>query len=570
VLSPNKQFLFFTTENSVRIIDTATKGGHSLEISDVHICFPVLSTAQQTFYIYEQARSLFLNSVLSRLMPVLHSKAGSRVVRNVTWWTFNSPHRNLMVISGGKILVYEFIENSFNKCFDMPWDDSVIPTRFDVISSADCLLTFISISEVSFVVLPSRRTATIELKRQFSYSQLGMMFISSTILMVSVPRLLLALVDLGGSDLRLFLFDTDPVLAFDTPKSLLPVSSDSRVFFSPDSLSFIVGEYDFRSLMKSALQFGKDWRGVGHLVGAHYPFAHFAREVINFALGLNNPIGLFQLFSEFSIGFQYLKAEQLLLLRFVSHEFVPESLVYTPEAEVRALLKAQLDILRNPIIELQLTALDSLYSPAGFWDVSTIFLIIVGLMTGLRQPRFKFSCLPSVSSRNLTKHETKELPIERFANLFIENELELFHFLSNNLAGYDKALTIDAAAKFSDFLGIVLQFLVAKEFHLPFHVLKLPTLQILAVTFFSETERIMLAKFGLFQSFEKPIFKDRSQDIDLWIRSPLVTTFAQQEQPPAPSGDAEIFDAYTRMDLKDRPVADSEYSIANLMAIYGT
>jgi hypothetical protein len=265
-----------------------------------------------------------------------------------------------------------------------------------------------------------------------------------------------------------------------------------------------------------------------------------------------------------------LKAEQLLLLKFVNHEFVPESLVYTPQAEVRAFLRAQVDIVRNPTIEGQLKALDSLYSPAGFWDISTIYLIIVGLMTGLRPPRFKFSCLPSVSIGNLTKQETKELQIERFANCFIENQLELFHFLSNNLARYPEGLTIDAAAKFSDFLGIVLQFLVAKEFHLPFQILKLPTLQILAAKFFSETERLMLAKFGLFQSFDKPVFKDRNQDIELWIRSSCVTTFAQKEQPPAPSGSVEMFDAYTGMDPEDKLVADSEYSIANLMAIYGT
>jgi hypothetical protein len=374
VLSPNKRFLFFTTESSVRIIDTATKAGHTLEISDVHICFPVVSNAQQTFYIYEQGRSLFLNSVVGRAVPVLSSKTGSRVIRNVTWWTFNGTHRNILVISGSKIFVYEFVDNSFNKCFDLPWADSVIPTRFDVISSTDFLLTFISISEVSFMLLPSRRTARIELKGQFSYSQLGMMFISSTILMVSVPRLLLALIDVGGSDLRLFLFDNEPVLAFETPKILLPVSSDSRVFFSPDSLSFIVGEYDFRSLMRSALQFGKDWRGVGHLIGAHYPFALFAREIIDFALRLNNPIGIFQLLSEFSIGFQYLKAEQLLLLRFVSHEFVPESLVYAPEAEVRAFLRTQVEIVRNPTIEGQLKALDSLCSPVRFWNTPTIYL----------------------------------------------------------------------------------------------------------------------------------------------------------------------------------------------------
>jgi hypothetical protein len=275
------------------------------------------------------------------------------------------------------------------------------------------------------------------------------------------------------------------------------------------------------------------------------------------------------LLGEFSIGFQYLKAEQLLLLKFVSHEFIPESLIYTSEADVRVFLRAQVDTVRTHAIEAQLNALDSLYSPAGFWDISTIYLIVVALMTGLRQPRFKFPCLPSLSTGNLTKQETKELQIERFANCFIETELELFHFLSNNLAGYPEGLTIDAAIKFTDFLGLVLQFLVAKEFHLPFHILKLPTLQILAAKFFSETERIMLAKFGLFLSFEKPIFKDRNQDIELWIRSSLVTTFAQKGQPSAPPGNAEMFDAYTRMDPEDRLVLDTEYSIANLMAIYG-
>jgi hypothetical protein len=392
-----------------------------------------------------------------------------------------------------------------------------------------------------------------------------MMFVSPTILVVSAPEVLLALVDFGGADLRVLHYTNAEILNFQTPPLLSPASADSRVFFSPESLSFFALEYRLAAFMEEALRSTDDWRGIGHLIGGHRPFADEAEAVFNLAGQLDRPCDFFDFFCEFVVARLSLRAENTPLARFINHEFSPE-VISSTEKDVRQFVKAQFQI--NPTTKAQLRDLNQLYSPRGFWRVSTLYQVLVYTLLG---GRFNRPVHVAIRASGLAKSEARKVDLEGCAKDFIQAEIEIFGFLSTKWAAYsDAPMARDTAIDFGDFVTAILHFLVAKEFHYPFHLSKMRILQHIALKFFSETERLMLAKFGLFQFFDRSNLDRPSDAVELWLRSTHASDICVDvTSDPGMPDSAEIFEPCTRLEERKWRILNRDYSIENLLSVYG-
>jgi hypothetical protein len=456
----------------------------------------------------------------------------------------------------------EFVNTKFEKTLDIQWDDTMIPSRFDMMPHGECLVTCITPSECAFSVAPTGRSFRIPISARFSrYSEVCMPFVSPTILVVSAPEVLLALVDFGGADLRFFHYSNPEILNFQTPPLLMPASTDCRVFFSPESLSFFALEYRLAAFMGEALRSTDDWRGIGHLAGGHQPFADEAAGVFWLAGQLDRPCQFFDFLCEFVVARLSLLAENKPLARFVNHEFAADAAPVT-EKDARRAVKGQLQI--GPAAKAWLRECDQVYSPLGFWRVSTLYRLVVHALLGGRLPRPAHVAIRPGGV-------TRRVDLDACARAFIQAEIDIFDFLSKKWAAHsDAPMARDSPVDFGDFVTAVVHFLVAKEFHHPFHFSKMRILQHIALMFFSETERLMLAKFGLFQFFDRSNLARPSDAVELWLRSTHASDICVDISGDAGETDAaEIFEPCTRLKERKWQILGRDYNVDNLIAIYG-
>ncbi|OHS93848.1 hypothetical protein TRFO_02374 [Tritrichomonas foetus] len=185
------------------------------------------------------------------------------------------------------------------------------------------------------------------------------------------------------------------------------------------------------------------------------------------------------------------------------------------ENDIRAIILPNIDqsILQNWIL------FDQYYSPGGFWKQSTILSALAYIVSS-KLPKNKLlyplcDCIfPSIhfySPKSEDKKQLRDLSAQNiysFVDCYKEAESEI----SDSLA-----LPEDEVVELK---LLLIHFIVAKEYHLPFHFEKLRMIQSLAVLFLSPTMRLMMARFGLFQLFDKLNLKNFQEELELWVRSP--------------------------------------------------
>lgn len=136
-----------------------------------------------------------------------HSKATnkwSRVASGVNWWEWVdfSEHFNcLAYISKKKFTIEKWYRGKFSSHMEFPWNDSWTPTHFFVLFPEEFLVTSVTPSEIIFLKLPCHSEIKIDSPENYNYSQLSMCFISKTLLVVSIPGKIVAIVDLVGDDI---------------------------------------------------------------------------------------------------------------------------------------------------------------------------------------------------------------------------------------------------------------------------------------------------------------------------------------------------------------------------------
>jgi hypothetical protein len=154
---------------------------------------------------------------------------------------------------------------------------------------------------------------------------------------------------------------------------------------------------------------------------------------------------------------------------------------------------------------------------------------------------------------------------EDLANLFIQTERDQFDSLSRVLSVLSSGL--DGTPNLAAFCASLIHFLVAKEFHYPFQVANLQIIQRLGMVFLSETQRLILAQFGLFQFFSMLRLDSYRDEMEVWMRSPF--TDARPREEKSEGGievpDAEIFEPYLSLEQRDRR---AEYAINDLLELY--
>ena len=529
---PDKRVMWYSHEKNIIFVDLLNENSKRITLQNTTLCSPIFATKNEDFFIFERNSTLFQSSLkLSDKDISLSSSRGSSLIKNVVWWDVHIQSKLVACItsnSSGNRFFHAFqYRNKLTEIFDFEMPavfENIQPIKFFLVNSYTFILANVTETSTLIVTYPSLKVACIP----YNKTENVKISLVNEILVINVPNTLIALVDADGGQLITRIIEDKELLCNDSLNDVVQSSQESSIFFDPKNLCFISLEIDWTRLSK--LLTADDilaWHFVAHLSAAHTPVTFFIQDIIK-TTPLDFPIGIMNFFLEYCVSgvYQWLSPDTPLVFRkYIPHMTTLTSIMEDEpsEASILQALKESCEFF-IPIDELiktqfwqDLMRIDNDFCPKGFWKQSTnVYLILFYLAA--RTTRQKF--IPPLCNLTLPFLNVPSLQSDHLRALKEITQKQTIDFLSDyikKLCAVSQAIPAPSDAKPIEKLRYEISiFAVARRFHIPYNIRKLPILESLIL---QETPKFLQYIYTRDRVLQTPdCFAQRP---DLWIRSAI-------------------------------------------------